>query len=254
MSIGVIEAVWVLGGFFLGVSLTLALGRWRRFIRERRSRAAEASLVPEGQAREADPRPNPGDLTGAVSPRLVMFLARSIRDSLKQLRRLEGCPPDVIESLERVAWRARMIVAPPRPMQAKVVSTMTLLQQASEEVESLREGRVSASWSLMNRQPVRVDPERAQAAFREVLEGSAAMCEGGGRLAIRIQDGTLSGYPVQVEIEAVGRGAEPDPVPVLVARHVLESQGARVEIDGPVTRVHLRTSIAEAALPPGLES
>ena len=79
------------------------------------------------------------------------------------------------------------------------------------------------------------------------------MCGAGGRLAIRIQAGTLNGYPVQVEVEVGGRGSEPEALPVLVARHVLESQGARVEIDGRVTRVHLRTSVPEATLPPGLE-
>ena len=39
--------------------------------------------------------------------------------------------------------------------------------------------------------------------------------------------------------------AEPEPLAFLVAKHLLENQGARVILDGRVTRVDLRCIVAE---------
>jgi hypothetical protein len=183
---------------------------------------------------------------------MVALLGRAIREPLKQLRRAEGCPPDALARLEHIAWQTRMMVAHPRPMQSKLVSPIAILQDASESVPALRDGLVGISWSLMNRQPVEVDPERAQAAFRELLTAGAAMCGERGRLAIRILSGVGASYPVRIEIEIGRPGAEADPLAFLVARQLLESQGGRVEIDGRITRVHLRSTPPEAKLPPGL--
>jgi hypothetical protein len=78
------------------------------------------------------------------------------------------------------------------------------------------------------------------------------MCGERGRLGIRILPGDEAGYPVKVEVEIGRPGGEADPLAFLVARHLLESQGGRVEIDGRITRVRLRSSPPEASLPPGI--
>ena len=49
------------------------------------------------------------------------------------------------------------------------------------------------------------------------------------------------------EIEIGRRGTEPDPLSMLVARHLVESQGGRLEIDGNVTRIQLRNAAPELA-------
>ena len=125
-------------------------------------------------------------------------------------------------------------------MQAKPISPVSLLQEAAEEVPLLRDGTVTASWSLLNRQPVDLDPERTRCAFRELLAAGAEAATAGGRLGIKILPGTDSGYPVQIEVEIGRRGTETDSLSLLVARRLLESQGARVEVDGNITRIQLR--------------
>jgi len=53
---------------------------------------------------------------------------------------------------------------------------------------------------------------------------------------------------VQIEIEIGQRGVELDPLGVLVTRHLVESQGGRVEVDGNVTRILLRSAAADPAV------
>jgi hypothetical protein len=196
---------------------------------------------------EEVPAPTPG--RGA---HVLTLFAHALREPLRALRRSEA-PPELILSVERVAWQARMLNAAPRPMKAKPSSPIGLLQEAAEQVEWLRLGKVAVSWGLMTRQPVHVDPERARGAFRELLQAGAEATGEGGRLAIRIHEGEIEGYPVQIEIEIGRRGAEPDPLPARVARHLLESQGARVEIDATLTRISLRAQPPERLGPDGDE-
>ncbi len=236
--------------FLAGALLHAGIGRLRR-----RTKAREfdydAFFAPPspGRVLPADP-----ELPALVSPHLIVLLARALREPLMQLRRLEGFPSALLASLERVAWQMRMLVSPARPMQSKLVSPTDILQEAAEQVPVLQDGRVGASWSLMSRQPVQVDPERASAAFREILTASASMCGERGRLAIRILPGTESAFPVVIEIEIGRPGAEADPLAFLIARHLLQSQGGRVEVDGRVTRVQLRSAPPEATLPPGIHA
>jgi hypothetical protein len=143
--------------------------------------------------------------------------------------------------VERVAWQARMLAARPRPMQATPSSPISLLQEAAEQVEALRLGKIGVSWGLLTRQPVHVDPDRTRAAFRELLQAAADAAGEGARLAIRIHEGKREGYPVAIEIELGSHGAEPERLALLVARHLLEIQGLRLELDGPLTRVELRS-------------
>ncbi len=140
-----------------------------------------------------------------------------------------------------------MLVSQPRPMQAKPVSPISLLQEAAEQVEKLRLGKVPASWTLRNRQPVHVDPERTRSAFRELLATSADTAGQAGRVGIRVLPGRDAGYPVRVEIEIGRRGSEPDELALLVARRLLESQGARVEVEGQRVEIALRSAPAEPA-------
>ncbi len=92
-----------------------------------------------------------------------------------------------------------------------------------------------------HRKPVQVDVERARGAFRELLHAAVDAVGEGGRLAIRVREGEAQGYPVEVELEIGRRGAELESLAFLVARKVLEGQGARIELDGTVTRVALRS-------------
>ncbi len=176
------------------------------------------------------------------APHLISLIAESIREPLRQLRRSGGHSTEAVERLERIVWQARMLVSRPRPMQAKPTSPVSLLQEAAEEVPLLRDGVVTASWSLLNRKPIEIDPERTRGAFRELLAAGAEAAAVGGRIGIKILPGRSAGYPVQIEVEIGRRGTETDSLSFLVARHLLESQGARLEVDGNVTRVQLRNA------------
>ena len=77
-------------------------------------------------------------------------------------------------------------------------------------------------------------------AFREVLSATARACGEGGKLAIRILPGSRSGLPVQIEFESGRPGTEADALAFLVAKHLLEDQGGQGELDGRITRIHLR--------------
>ena len=60
------------------------------------------------------------------------------------------------------------------------------------------------------------------------------------RIAIRVREGNHRATPVEIEIEIGRRGAEPEPLAALVARHMLEGQGAKFSLDGQRTRIALR--------------
>ncbi|MEE9280016.1 MAG: hypothetical protein V3V67_07555 [Myxococcota bacterium] len=198
---------------------------------------------PEPGVKHAEPgAPCEAPVLADPAPHLISLLAEAIREPLRQLRRTEGRSSEVVDRLERIAWQARMLSSRPRPMQAKPSSPVSLLQEAAEEVPLLRDGTVTASWSLLNRQPVDLDPERTRGAFRELLAAGAEAATAGGRLGIKILRGTDSGYPVQIEVEIGRRGTETDSLSLLVARHLLESQGARVAVDGNITRIQLRNA------------
>ncbi len=229
-----------------------------RVLRARQDHAHEAPSLPGAYAfSEIDLRPQGAELHGGrpdlppptddvssedPAPHLISLIAEAIREPLRQLRRTEGHSAEVVERLERIAWQARMLVSRPRPMQAKPTAPMTLLQEAAEEVPLLRDGVVSVSWSLINRQPIELDPERTRGAFRELLAAGAEAATAGGRIGVKILPGVESGYPVRIEVEIGMRGSEMDSLSFLVARRILESQGARLEVDGNVTRIQLRNA------------
>ena len=178
----------------------------------------------------------------AAPPYLIALIGEAMREPLRQLRRATDVPAEALDRLERVAWQMRMLVARPRPMRAAPTSPISLLQEAAEQIPLLRDGSVGASWSLLNRQPVHVDAERMRAAFRALLESGAELAGEGGRIGIKILRGEASGFPVQIEIEIGRRGTELDALSMLVTRHLIESQGGRIEIDGNMTRVYLRNA------------
>ena len=228
-------------------------------------------LVARGRQR-TNATPQPGDVKagGAAPPRLdeahepeqdlprgggmylLTLLAQALRTPMLRLRRVEAIPAQLVADFERVAWQARMLTSRGRPMQAKPALPIAMLQEAAEQVELLRLGKVGASWTLLTRQPVQLDPERARAAFRELFTAAVERVGEGGRIGVRICEGDDPGFPVQVEIEIGRRGSEPDPLAFLVARHLLESQGARVEQDRRVTRIHIRS--VSAGFDRGVES
>ena len=182
------------------------------------------------------------DAERAAPPYLIALIGEAMREPLRQLRRAGDVPSDALDRLERVAWQMRMLVARPRPMRAAPTSPISLLQEAAEQIPLLRDGSVGASWSLLNRQPVHVDPERMRAAFRALLESGAELAGEGGRIGIKILRGDTQGFPVQIEIEIGRRGTELDALSMIVTRHLIESQGGRIEIDGNMTRVFLRNA------------
>ena len=211
--------------------------------------AAESEALPEPKlltpVREvvaSDPVERP------AAPHLIALIADAIREPLRQLRRSQDAPLDAIARLERLAWQTRMLVARPRPMRAAPVSPIALLQEAAEQIPLLRDGSVGASWSLLNRQPVYVDSERIRGAFSALLESGSELAGPGGRVGIKILQGKVPGFPVQIEIEIGRRGAELDPLVLIVTRHLIESQGGKLELDGNVTRILLRSNAADPAV------
>jgi len=208
-----------IGGFAAGVFAAAVVMRERRLggDLDRDGLLPEQPSAAEGEARDEQPERTHGGL------HLVGLVAQALR------------PP----------WQARMLGARPRPMQAQPSSPIALLQEAAEQVEVLRLGKVMASWTLRTRAPVYVDPERTRAAFRELLAASASAAGEGGRLSIRVHAGEDEAFPVRAEVEIMRKRAEPEPLAFLVAKHLLENQGARVILDGRVTRVDLRCIVAE---------
>ncbi len=233
-----------LGGFAAGIAATVLAVRRSRPV-ARSPAPASRPAVPtstaakenSGQAGDADDLPR----------HALALIGSAIREPLARLRRVDSTPAEIVEQLERIAWQTRMLTAVPRPMQAHPTSPIALLEQAVESVSLLRLGKVPASWTLRNRQPVHVDAQRTQAAFRELLCAAAEAAGEGGRVGIRILRGRESRYPVEIEVEVGQRGAEPDSLALLVARRLLESQGARLEAEGQVMRVFLRSAGPEPA-------
>ena len=243
MGGGLIAILSGLGGVLAGALLTAYAVR-----RHRLAHAQAPASEPSGAAPEPEPaRQVPSAEEADADPNGVTLLANALRAPLARLRRSEDCPPEAVEELERIAWQARMLVSRPRPMKSMPVSPISLLQEAAEQVEKLRLGKVPASWTLRNRQPVHLDPDRARAAFRELLTTAADTAGEGGRVGIRILPGSDPGYPVRVELEIGRRGSEPDALAFRVAERLLRGQGARVEVDGQRIGISLRSAPAEAA-------
>lgn len=227
-----------LGGFLAGVGLALFALRVR----------LRAALVPSPAPPEPrTPLPVEGAPEPAAQPAVLGLVERALREPLARLRRSTETPAASLARLDHLAAQLRMLSARPRPMQARPTSPIALLEEAAAEVEPLRLGKVPASWALRCRQPVHLDAERGRAAFREILAAVAEAAGPGGRLGIRIVPGDDAGYPVRVEVEVGRRGAEPDALPLLVARHLLEGQGARVICEGPHVHVSLRSVPADLA-------
>ncbi|HXX47488.1 MAG TPA: hypothetical protein VEN47_04615 [Myxococcota bacterium] len=235
-------------GFGLGIATVLL---WQRSARPaaREPLAPPSAALPEPKlltpVREASAE-EPGDR--AAPPHLLALVGEAIREPLRLLRRASDPPADAIAALERIAWQTRMLVSRPRPMRSAPISPISLLQEAAEQIPLLRDGSVGASWSLLNRQPVYVDSDRVRGAFRALLESGAELAGPGGRVGIKILQGKVPGFPVQIEIEIGQRGVELDPLGVIVTRHLIESQGGRVEVDGNVTRILLRSAAADPAV------
>jgi hypothetical protein len=237
--------IWALIGFAAGAGAAwLALQRGRAPARApTHSVAEEAALAAVPPAEEAVPE-RKLQAVDSAPPHLLSLLGQALREPLRELKRAEA-PVEVIAKLERVAWQARMLVARPRPMRSLPSSPLALLQEAAEQVPLLRDGKVGASWSVLNRQPAHVDPERMRAVFRELLTTGSAEAGERGRMGIRILPGSEPGYPVVIEIEIGRRGTEVEPLSLLVSRHIVETQGGRLEVDGAITRIHLRSAPAE---------
>jgi hypothetical protein len=237
-----IEALLGIVGFLAGAGVAWGVLR-RKHVPSAVVPLVQLEIVPEPKPLAAvrDIAPE-RELEGKAPPHLIALIGDAIREPLRQLRRSGEVPSDALQRLERIAWQMRMLVARPRPMRAAPTSPISLLQEAAEQIPLLRDGSVGASWSLLNRQPVHVDPERMLAAFRALLESGAELAGEGGRIGIKILRGDSPGFPVQIEIEIGRRGTELDPLAMLVTRHLIESQGGRVEIDGNMTRVFLRNA------------
>jgi hypothetical protein len=230
------EWVWAAAGLMCGALLAWWLAP-RRTGREPDAGAAPPEDPVARPAEEASPPP---------PPHLISLISQALREPLRELRRT-GAAPRVRAQLERLGWQMRMLVAPARPMRAVPASPLALLQEAAAEVPLLRDGRVTASWSILNRQPAHVDPERMRAAFRELLASGADLAGERGRMGIKILPGPEPGYPVQIEIEIGRRGSEADALAMLVARQIVEAQGGRLETDGAITRIRLRHTAPEPA-------
>jgi len=240
-----ISALFVLLGFVLGVGSAAFLFREKR---PEVVEPVEVAAQPEIKTLTAVREPVADDEERATAPHLITLVGDALREPLRLLRRVSDPPAEVIAQLERIAWQTRMLVSRPRPMRAAPTSPVSLLQEAAEQIPLLRDGSVGASWSLLNRQPVYVDSERIRGAFKALLESGAELAGPGGRVGIKILQGKVSGFPVQIEIEIGRRGAELDPLVLIVTRHLVESQGGKLELDGNVTRILLRSNAADPAV------
>ncbi len=232
-----------LGGLVAGIGLAWAWLRRREAAGVEAAPSDEESLILE--MRSADP-----DLEVSEFPSLPGLVAAALREPLARLRRIEACPPDLRERLDRVAARLRLLDSRPRPMQSKSASPIALLQETAEEVDLLRARVVGITWSLQTQKPVLVDPDRIKVAFRELLDASAEAARPGGKLGIRVVPGSDPDYPVCIEVEVGRRFAQVDPLALVVVRHLLESQAARAEVDARMTRIALPGLERESPLIP----
>jgi len=236
-----IASLIAIGGFSAGAAAAALILRERALGGD----LDEDGLLAEPASEPAEQPPTPVEAPQTGALHLVSLVGNALRGPLQALRRA-SCPPIVIERFEHVAWQTRMLTSRARPMQAQPASAIALLQEAAEQVEALRLGKVGASWTLRTRTPVYLDPERARSAFRELLSAAATAAGEGGRLSVRIHEGEDDAFPVRAEIEIGRRRAEPDALAFLVAKHLLEGQGARVRVDGRVTSVDLRCIAPES--------
>ena len=218
-------------GFVLGM-LAAAVAMQRRV--ERPIDVPEADPVPEAIVED------PLDARPLRDAAVSALLGYALREPLRRLRRSE-VDEELCAGVEHVAWQARMLASRPRPMKATPNSPEGLLQQAAEQVEAVRLGKVGVSWGILTRRPVNLDADRTIAALSELLAAAADAAGEGGRIGIRIRDSERKGFPVDIEIEIGRRGAELDTLRVTVARHLLTGQGAEFEIDGPTARIHFRS-------------
>ena len=230
-----------MGGFAVGAAAAMAVLRERKLGGDLDHDGLLPVELPAPATAASEEEPDRGN----GGHHLVSLLANALRPPLLRLRRA-SCPPELVEEFEHVAWQARMLASRPRPMQAQPSSPIALLQEAAEQIEVLRVGKVTASWTLRTRTPVYVDPERARAGFRELLAAASNAAGEGGRLSVRVHQGQDEAFPVRAEIEIMRKRAEPEPLAFLVAKHLLESQGALVSVDGRVVRVDLRCIAAHA--------
>ncbi len=244
---------WLIAACSLALGLVAGAVLALAWLRARLPHAARARRPAAATAQPA-PTPAPGADLAEASTGVATLLEAALRRPLARLRRLGACPSELLDEFERVAWQARMLRALPRPLQARPHSPIALLESAAEQVELLRLGKVPASWTLRNRQPVHVDAERASAALRELLTTCAAEAGEGGRIALRILPGREPRYPVCVELEIGRRGAEPDPLALLVARRLLEGQAARVTAEATLVRIELRGGVVEPPSSPPTSS
>jgi hypothetical protein len=241
-----ISALFVLLGFGLGLGCAAFAFRGRSAPPGQPVAAAAEPEVKVLTPVRAPTAAEPEDRSAA--PHLITLVGEAIREPLRLLRRASDPPLEAIARLERIAWQTRMLVSRPRPMRAAPTSPVSLLQEAAEQIPLLRDGSVGASWSLLNRQPVYVDSERIRGAFQALLESGSELAGPGGRVGIKILQGKVPGFPVQIEVEIGRRGVELDALVLLVTRHLVESQGGRLEIDGNVTRILLRSNAADPAV------
>jgi hypothetical protein len=245
-----IPVVVALLGFALGFGTAVLIVR-----RGRKAPAEPVALEAPAETKTLTPvrevTPDDG-AERAAAPHLIALIGDAIREPLRLLRRASDTPSEAVTRLERIAWQTRMLVSRPRPMRSAPTSPVALLQEAAEQIPLLRDGTVGASWSLLNRQPVYVDSDRIRGAFRGLLESGAELAGPGGRVGIKILHGKEPGFPVQIEIEIGRRGTELDPLVLLVTRHLVESQGGRLELDGNVTRILLRNAAADPAVAPSV--
>ncbi len=236
-----------MGGWMIGLLVACLAGALVGWILARRP-TRRASTTKEGEPLptvEATSPPAPGH--ALEISRLPGLVSDALREPLSRLRRMNGSPDDVRVPLDRLASRLRLLDSRPRPMHAKTTSPVALLQEVGEEVALLRTRAVGTSWSLRTRSPVTLDPDRTRFAFRELLEACAEGARTGGKVGIRVLPGPDATLPVCIEVEIGRRFAEVDPLALLVVKHLLESQGARVEVDARVTRITLPSSDTSAS-------
>ena len=184
---------------------------------------------------------------GTAAVAWVELIGEAIRRPLRQLRRLEDAPPDVVAQLERIHWQARMLTEQPRPGQARPAAPIALLESAAERVELLRLGKVGAAWTVLTRRPVHVDADRVEGAFRELLTAACDAAGDGGRVGIRVAETTDPERPIGVEFQIGRKGGEYDALSLCVAFRILETQRARIDVSGNTVRIALpvRGSLAE---------
>jgi hypothetical protein len=176
---------------------------------------------------------------GAAAVAWVELLGEAIRRPLRQLRRLEDAPPEVVAQLERIYWQARMLTEQPRPGQGRPAAPITLLESAAERVELLRLGKVGAAWTVLTRRPVHVDADRVEGAFRELLTAACDAAGDGGRVGIRVAETGDPERPIGVEIQIGRKGGEYDALSLCVAFRILETQRARIDVSGSVVKIAL---------------